>query len=133
MVTIAAALSDGLVTPETSFVLPPALRVGDRVIHDAELRGTERMNVSQILAKSSNIGAVTIGWKLLGKQRLLDWIYRFGFGKLTGIDFPGEVPGFVLPGDQCGRRPSATCPWARASRSPPSRWWLPTARSPTAA
>jgi cell division protein FtsI (penicillin-binding protein 3)/stage V sporulation protein D (sporulation-specific penicillin-binding protein) len=100
MVTIAAALSDGLVTPETSFVLPPALRVGDRVIHDAELRGTERMNVSQILAKSSNIGAVTIGWKLLGKQRLLDWIYRFGFGKLTGIDFPGEVPGFVLPGDQ---------------------------------
>jgi cell division protein FtsI (penicillin-binding protein 3)/stage V sporulation protein D (sporulation-specific penicillin-binding protein) len=100
MVTIAAALSDGLVTPETSFVLPPALRVGDRVIHDAELRGTERMNVSQILAKSSNIGAVTIGWKLLGKQRLLDWIYRFGLGKLTGIDFPGEVPGFVLPGDQ---------------------------------
>ena len=43
---------------------------------------------------------MTIGWKRLGKQRLLDWIYRFGFGKLTGIDFPGEVPGFVLPGDQ---------------------------------
>ena len=56
--------------------------------------------MSQILAKSSNIGAVTIGWKLLGKQRLLDWIYRFGFGKLTGIDFPGEVPGYVLPGDR---------------------------------
>ena len=100
MVTIAGALSDGVVTPSTSFVLPPALRVGDRVIHDAEQRGTERMTVRQILAKSSNIGAVTIGWKRLGKQRLLDWIYRFGFGKLTGIDFPGEVPGFVLPGDQ---------------------------------
>jgi cell division protein FtsI (penicillin-binding protein 3)/stage V sporulation protein D (sporulation-specific penicillin-binding protein) len=100
MVTIAGALSDGLVKPSTSFLLPPTLRVGDRVIHDAEPRGTERMTVSQILAKSSNIGAVTIGWKLLGKQRLLDWIYRFGFGKLTGIDFPGEVPGFVLPGDQ---------------------------------
>ncbi len=99
MVTIAGALSDGLVKPTTSFLLPPALRVGDRVIHDAELRGTERMNVGEILAKSSNIGAVTIGERL-GKQRLLDWIARFGFGKLTGIDFPGEVPGFVLPGDQ---------------------------------
>jgi len=100
MVTIAGALSDGLVTPSTSFLLPPTLRVGDRTIHDAEKRGPERMTVRQILAKSSNIGAVTIGWKRLGKQRLLDWIYRFGFGRLTGIDFPGEVPGFVLPGDQ---------------------------------
>lgn len=99
MVTIAGALSDGVVKPSTSFLLPPALRVGDRVIHDAEERGTERMNVGEILAKSSNIGAVTIGERL-GKQRLLDWIARFGFGKLTGIDFPGEVPGFVLPGDQ---------------------------------
>jgi cell division protein FtsI (penicillin-binding protein 3)/stage V sporulation protein D (sporulation-specific penicillin-binding protein) len=100
MVTVAGALSDGLVKPSTSFVLPPTLRVGDRVIHDAEQRGTERMTVRQILAKSSNVGAVTIGWKLLGKQNLLDWTYRFGFGKLTGIDFPGEVPGFVLPGDK---------------------------------
>ncbi len=99
MVTVAGALSDGLVEPSTSFVLPPTLRVGDRVIHDAEQRGTERLTVRQILAKSSNVGAVTVG-KLLGKQRLLDWIYRFGFGKLTGIDFPGEVPGFVLPGDR---------------------------------
>jgi cell division protein FtsI (penicillin-binding protein 3) len=100
MVTIAGALSEGLVKPSTSFVLAPALRVGDRVIHDAEQRGTERMTVGQILAKSSNVGAVTIGWKRLGKQRLLDWINRFGFGKPTGIDFPGEVSGFVLPADR---------------------------------
>ena len=57
------------------------------------------MSVRKILTMSSNVGAVTIG-KQLGKQRLLDWIYRFGFGKLTGIDFPGEVPGYVLPGDK---------------------------------
>ncbi len=61
MVTVAGALSDGLVKPSTSFVLPPTLRVGDRVIHDAEQRGTERLTVRQILAKSSNVGAVTIG------------------------------------------------------------------------
>ena len=99
MVTVAGALSDSLVRPGSSFLLPPTLQVGDRVIHDAETRGTERMTVGQILAKSSNVGAVTIGERL-GKARLLDWIARFGFGKLTGIDFPGEVPGFVLPGDR---------------------------------
>ena len=99
MVTVAGALSDGVVNSSSSFLLPPALQVGDRVIHDAEVRGTERMTVAEILAKSSNIGAVTIGEKL-GKQRLLDWIGRFGFGKLTGIDFPGEVQGYVLPGDK---------------------------------
>jgi cell division protein FtsI/penicillin-binding protein 2 len=99
MVTIAGALSDGIVSPGTSFLLPPALEVGDRVVHDAESRGTERMTVRKILEVSSNIGAVTIGERL-GKDRLLDWIHRFGFGRLTGIDFPGEVPGFVLPADQ---------------------------------
>jgi cell division protein FtsI/penicillin-binding protein 2 len=98
MVTVAGALSDGIVSPGTSFLLPPALKVGDRVIHDAEPRGTERMTVRKILEVSSNIGAVTIGERL-GKDRLLDWIHRFGFGELTGIDFPGEVPGYVLPGD----------------------------------
>jgi cell division protein FtsI (penicillin-binding protein 3)/stage V sporulation protein D (sporulation-specific penicillin-binding protein) len=99
MVTVAGALSDGVVSPDTSFLLPPALQVGDRVIHDAETRGTERLSVRKILEVSSNIGAVTIGEKL-GKERLLDWIDRFGFGRLTGIDFPGEVPGFVLPADK---------------------------------
>jgi len=99
MVTVAGALSDGTVTPSTSFLLPPSLRVGDRTIHDAEQRGTERMSVRKILEVSSNIGAVTIGERL-GKAGLLDWIRRFGFGRLTGIDFPGEVAGFVLPGDK---------------------------------
>ncbi len=94
VVTIAGALSDGLVTPETRFNLPYSIQVADRVIHDAELRGTETMSVAQILQRSSNVGAITIA-KLLGKQRLLYWIERFGFGKPTGIDFPGEVAGLL--------------------------------------
>ena len=99
MVTVAGALSEHLVTPRSSFLLPPTLRVGDRTIHDAEQRGTERMTVREILAKSSNIGAVTIGERL-GKTELLRWIHRFGFGRRTGIDFPGEIGGFVLPGSK---------------------------------
>jgi cell division protein FtsI (penicillin-binding protein 3) len=96
IVTIAGALSEGLVSPQTKFTLPYSIRVADRVIHDAEPRGTETMSVAQILQRSSNVGAITIA-KMLGKDRLLHWIKRFGFGKTTGIDFPGESAG-LLPG-----------------------------------
>ena len=95
IVTIAGALSDHLVTPQTSFVLPYSIRVADRVIHDAEPRGTERMTVAQILQRSSNVGAITIATRLLGQKRLQNWISRFGFGRPTGIDFPGESAGLL--------------------------------------
>jgi cell division protein FtsI (penicillin-binding protein 3) len=95
VVTIGGALSDGLVTPQTKFTLPYSIRVADRVIHDAEPRGTETMTVAQILQRSSNVGAVTIAEKKLGQARLIHWIHQFGFGQLTGIDFPGESPGLL--------------------------------------
>jgi cell division protein FtsI (penicillin-binding protein 3) len=96
LVTVAASLSEGLVTPSTAFTLPYSLHVADRVIHDAEPRGTIRFTVAQILAHSSNVGAITLA-ELLGKDRLSSWISRFGFGHETGVDFPGESPGIVLP------------------------------------
>ena len=95
VVTIAGALSEHLVTPTTAFTLPYSIKVADRVIHDAEPRGTERMTVAQILQRSSNVGTVTIARKLLGESRLKRWIKQFGFGKPTGIDFPGESAGLL--------------------------------------
>ena len=50
------------------------------------------MTVAQILAHSSNVGAITLA-QLLGEDRLARWISRFGFGQRTGIDFPGESAG----------------------------------------
>jgi cell division protein FtsI/penicillin-binding protein 2 len=95
VVTIGGALADHLVTPQTSFLLPYSIRVADRVVHDAEIRPTERMTVAQILQRSSNVGAVTIARTKLGEARLKDWIHRFGFGEPTGIDFPGESAGLL--------------------------------------
>ena len=95
VVTIAGALSEGLVTPETTFTLPYSIQVADRVIHDAELRGTETMTVSQILQRSSNVGTVTIARTRLGETHLKRWIDQFGFGKQTGIDLPGESAGLL--------------------------------------
>jgi cell division protein FtsI (penicillin-binding protein 3) len=99
LITVAGALSERLVAPSTRFTLPYSIPVADRVIHDAEERGTVNYSVAQILAHSSNVGAITLAEKL-GKDRLASWISRFGFGRKTGIDFPGESAGIVLPKDQ---------------------------------
>ncbi len=99
LVTVAGVLSDRLVSPSTAFTLPYSIRVADRTIHDAERRGTERLTVAQILSHSSNVGAITLAEKL-GRERLASWVTRFGFGSPTGIDFPGESQGIVLPVDQ---------------------------------
>src|SRR6266536_1460543 len=96
LVTVAGALSEHLVTPSTTFTLPYSIQVADRVIHDAEPRGTETMSVAQILSQSSNVGAITLA-EILRRHRLAQWIPRFGFGKQTGIDYPGETAGIVLP------------------------------------
>lgn len=99
VVTIGGVLESGIVSPSTKFRLPYKIQVADRVIHDAEPRGTQTMTVSQILSQSSNVGVVTLAFQLQ-QDRLSEWIHRFGFGRKTGIDFPGETRGIVLPPDK---------------------------------
>lgn len=96
VVTVAAALSEKLVSPSTSFRLASSIRVADRVINEHEPRPTQDMTVAQILSQSSNIGTITLAQKL-GRSRVESWIDRFGFGKPTGVEFPGESRG-LLPG-----------------------------------
>ena len=98
-VTVSGALQDKLITPDTPFYLPPTIQVADRTIKDAEPRGAETLPVKQILAQSSNVGAVKIGLRL-GPIRFDKWVRKFGFGKPTGVDLPGESPGIVLKPSQ---------------------------------
>jgi cell division protein FtsI (penicillin-binding protein 3)/stage V sporulation protein D (sporulation-specific penicillin-binding protein) len=95
VVTVGGALSEHKITPRTAFTLPYSIHVADRVIHDAETRPTERMTVAQILQRSSNVGAITIAERYLGEVGLKKWMARFGFGRRTGIDLPGESPGLL--------------------------------------
>jgi cell division protein FtsI/penicillin-binding protein 2 len=98
-ITVAGALQDGVVTPDTQFDVPSVLQVADRQIHDAESHGAETLSVASILRVSSNIGADLIGMKL-GAQRFDYWVHRFGFGAPTGVDLPGEEQGIVLHANQ---------------------------------
>jgi cell division protein FtsI (penicillin-binding protein 3) len=94
-VTISGALQEGLITPHTEFNVPDQIQVADRTIHDAEEHPEEMLSTEQILAQSSNVGAIEIG-KLEGPGHFNEWVRRFGLGKPTGIDLPGEEAGQVL-------------------------------------
>ena len=134
MVVAAAALEAGLVTPETKFTLGRTIQVYDVEVHEAheDVAEVRELTVTDILAQSSNVGAVTLGLEV-GKDRLVDMIEKFGFTKKLGIDFPGEASG------RCCRRrsgrapPSPTSPSGRASRPVLSNWRPPTRPSPTTA
>jgi cell division protein FtsI (penicillin-binding protein 3) len=93
--TVSGAVQDGLVSPSTQFNVPSELHVADRTIHDAESHGDETLSVADILKVSSNIGADLIGARL-GAKRFDYWVHRFGFGRPTGVNLPGEQQGIVL-------------------------------------
>jgi len=94
--TVAGALQDGTVEPDEQFDLAPTIQVADRVIGESHDRGPVTLTTKQILAQSSNVGAVTIGQRM-GATRFGAWTRRFGFGTPTGVDLPGEERGLTLP------------------------------------
>jgi cell division protein FtsI (penicillin-binding protein 3) len=93
--TIAGALEEGLIRPDTMLHVPFELQVADRTIGEAHEGGNGDLTVEQILARSSNVGSAMIGLKL-GSTRFDHWVRRFGFAKPTGVDLPGEQRGIVL-------------------------------------
>ena len=82
-------------TPSEVFHLPPTITVADREIEESHERGAVSLTTSQILAQSSNVGTVRIGLRL-GADRFDHWVRRFGFGRETDVDLPGEQSGIVL-------------------------------------
>jgi cell division protein FtsI (penicillin-binding protein 3) len=94
--TVSSALQQGLITPSTSFEIPDHIRVADRTIHDDTEHGNETLTTAQILAQSSNVGAIKIGLQE-GASSFSSWVHRFGFGARSGIELPGEEMGQVLP------------------------------------
>ena len=96
--TVAGALEEGLIAPDTQFAVPPMIQVADREIGEAHDGGGGTLTTADILAQSSNVGTVMIGLKL-GATRFDRWVRRFGFARRTGVDLPGEDRGIVLDVD----------------------------------
>lgn len=89
----AGALEEGLVRPEDRFDGEGGtIKVGGVTIRDHEQ--FESLTFSEVLARSSNVGAIKVGMRL-GKSLYYDYITGFGFGNRTEIDLPGETPGRI--------------------------------------
>ena len=97
-ITVAAALNEGTVTPDTQFEVPYEKQFSDTTLHDAEPHPTGMWSVSRILTKSSNIGTIetmlTLGSDLREtKQMLGGYFNAVGLGQKTALDFPNESRG----------------------------------------
>lgn len=94
VITMAAALDAGLVTPLTQFEVPYTYTTQNETFKDSHEHGLLRLTTTGVLAESSNTGTVMIG-ENLPQQTRHDYLTKFGFGSRTGIELPGESPGIL--------------------------------------
>ncbi|HVX43806.1 MAG TPA: penicillin-binding protein 2 [Mycobacteriales bacterium] len=92
LITFAAAIENGLITPTTKFNVPGTIQVADRTIHDDWVHSPVDWTATGILAKSSNVGTLMIAQKL-GVQKFLEYSKKFGQDAKTGIELPAESRG----------------------------------------
>lgn len=99
IVTMAAGIDAGLITPESSLNDSPSLEVGDRTIYNSEQRTYGVVTARQALILSLNIPTAEVALQLT-ESRFYQYVQRFGFGQLTEVDLANEGPGSVkTPGD----------------------------------
>jgi cell division protein FtsI (penicillin-binding protein 3) len=98
MITLAGAIEDGLVTPETEIMVPDELTIYDYTFTEHDPHPTQPYSVTDILVDSSNIGTIKIG-QMLEQERIDHYLREFGFGERTALDFPSESRGLLLPLD----------------------------------
>ena len=99
VVTMAAALEEGVVEPATRFMVPDGLQVADHRFTDHEPHPLGNWSVNDILTQSSNVGTIMVAQEL-GAERLEEYMRRFGFGQTTALGFPNEAAGITLPLDE---------------------------------
>ncbi|MHC5560190.1 peptidoglycan D,D-transpeptidase FtsI family protein [Kocuria sp. U4B] len=120
ILTAAAAVEEGLVTPETEITVPPFLEIDGQKITDAFDHGKQDRTFAGIIADSMNTGTVMVGSRLSPDQRH-DWMARFGVGEATGIELPGESPGILAAAEQWDTRQQYTVLFGQGVAQTPLR------------
>ena len=94
--TVAAAIEEGLVTPSTVLEIPSGLEVAGKRFTDSSPHGAESWSLAEVMERSSNIGTIAVAQEL-GPERLEAYLRAFGYGTPSGLDFPGEAAGLLMP------------------------------------
>jgi cell division protein FtsI/penicillin-binding protein 2 len=101
VVTYAAGLDSGVITPETAYMETNALTYGKGTVRNAVEWPVGMVSMTLALQRSSNVGAAYVGTKV-GPQRFYEYVAAFGFGQPTGVGLPGEAAGLVKRPGQSG-------------------------------
>ncbi|HEX2025282.1 MAG TPA: penicillin-binding protein 2, partial [Actinomycetota bacterium] len=109
VITAAAALEEGVITPHEPMWVPSKIAVADGVFHEAHPHPPMAMTITDVIAQSSNVGTIMIADRV-GSVRLDAYLRAFGFGRETGIGFPGESDGILMPEDEWWGTSMATIP-----------------------
>ncbi|MQA83526.1 MAG: penicillin-binding protein 2 [Streptosporangiales bacterium] len=112
VITAAAALETGAVTPKTPFTVPPTLRRAGTTFHDSSYHPTEQLTFAGVLAKSSNIGTLLTAERI-GSPTLYQYLRKFGFGGPSGLGLPGESPGLLPPPEDWSASQHYTVPFGQ--------------------
>ncbi len=91
---MAAAMEEGVLKPNDIFNERGAVEIGGYTIRNWNDKYEGKISVTRILEKSSNVGMVYVGSKL-GKEKVYEYVKKYGFEEYTNIDLQGEVPGQV--------------------------------------
>lgn len=107
VVTAITAMENNVVNEDTQFTCNGSMTIGSRVIKCWDTSGHGLQKFPEIIQNSCNCGFMQLG-SMIGKETLCDYIGKFGFGKITGIDLPGEASGIVKAVDNISETDLAT-------------------------
>ncbi|MBW6410906.1 stage V sporulation protein D [Clostridium weizhouense] len=107
VVTAITGLEEGIVNANTDFSCAGGLHFGNRYIKCWRTQGHGAQKFPDIIQNSCNVGFMKLG-EMIGKEKLCEYIDKFGFGKVSGIDLPGEAKGIVKKVDTISETDLAT-------------------------
>jgi len=96
VMSIAAVLNEGAMNPRTHVTVPPVLFRGGQQFKDSHDHGTLPLTLAGVLAESSNMGTM-LATEKIGGDKFYEYLLKFGVGKPSGLDYPGEQTGYIPP------------------------------------
>ncbi|MEZ2120932.1 MULTISPECIES: peptidoglycan D,D-transpeptidase FtsI family protein [unclassified Corynebacterium] len=99
IITAATAIEDGVTTPDEVLQVPGSINMSGVTVKDAWPHGVVPFTTTGVFGKSSNVGTLMLADRV-GQDRFAEMLDRFGVGRYTGIELPGESPGLLLDRSQ---------------------------------